>query len=70
MVSGTDLWRRGRAPIDTDGAAMPLCQVCQIRITYLGVPLSTIVIPRSHVRPLIDKVAVRLSALQGPSCRA
>jgi hypothetical protein len=42
------------------------CQVCQFPITYLGVPLSMTAIPRTHIRPLIDKVAVRLPAWQGP----
>jgi hypothetical protein len=42
------------------------CQMCQFPITYLGVPLSTTTIPKSHIRPLIDRVATRLPAWQGP----
>jgi hypothetical protein len=38
------------------------CQVCQFSITYLGVPLSMTAIPRSYIRPLINKVAARLPA--------
>lgn len=42
------------------------CQVCKFPITYLCVPLSTSAIPRTQIRPLIDKVAARLTAWQGP----
>jgi hypothetical protein len=42
------------------------CQLCQFPITYLGVPLPTTAIPRAHIRPLIDKVASKLPAWQGP----
>jgi hypothetical protein len=50
-------------------AVLP-CQISQFPITYLGIPLSTCAIPRSHIRPLwrpiVDKVDARLPAWQGP----
>lgn len=42
------------------------CQVAQFPITYLGLALSTRRIPKSHLQPIIDKVAVRLPLWQGP----
>lgn len=46
-------------------AVLP-CQVSQFPITYLGVPMSTSAIPRACFRPLIDKVAAKLSNWKGP----
>jgi hypothetical protein len=41
------------------------CQISPFPITYLGIPLSTGAIPRSFIRPLVDKVAALLSAWKG-----
>lgn len=45
-------------------AVLP-CKVSQFPITYLGIPLSTGAIPRSYIRPLIDRVAAKLPAWKG-----
>jgi hypothetical protein len=42
------------------------CQISQFPITYLGIPLSTGPILRSYIRPIIDKVTVKLPGWKGP----
>lgn len=42
------------------------CQVIQFPIKYLGLPLSVKKIPKAHLQPMIDEVAARLPAWQGP----
>ena len=41
------------------------CQIMDIPIQYLGVPLSTTALPKSQFRPLIDKITAKLPAWQG-----
>jgi len=41
------------------------CQVLEFPIKYLGVPLSTMALPKSQYRPLIDKIGAKLPAWQG-----
>jgi hypothetical protein len=43
-----------------------LCPVIPFPIIYLGVPLSMGPIPRSFIRPLVDKVARKLPTWKGP----
>lgn len=40
------------------------CQIQQFPISYLGVPLSTKKLPRSCIRPVIEKVAAKLTPWQ------
>lgn len=41
-------------------------QGATVPIIYLGVPLSTGRIPRSFIRPLVDKVAAKMPKWKGP----
>jgi len=45
-------------------AVLP-CQVLEFLFKYLGVPLSTMALPKSQYRPLIDKIGAKLPAWQG-----
>lgn len=46
--------------------AVPPCEILSFPIRYLGVRLSTRSLPKSQYRPLIEKVAAKLPAWQGP----
>jgi hypothetical protein len=42
------------------------CQITHFPVRYLGLPLSTKAIPKAHLQSLVEKVANKLPAWQGP----